>query len=289
MTDKYNLIFIVQAIIIGLLIILYGYFVYAGQEVETKAGKIRTRTSIWKTFTPKMIVLIIAASLGLSFIVGILATGTVTKITLPVAFVMVAPYVVTNNLNRIKQEDLEKDIILFCSTMCMLLRQNQNVYKSLGIAKEAVGIDLRKDIEIVMSSLNEHNKDKTIQVLKIFEKNYPYSCIRHLDIIMVQMFYTKLEMLDQTLSTFQEDISSLERDINKNKVKRTRMRIQYIGITVCCLITYYVFYKMVFPSYQDVLLNNNIFDLINFCFIFWCMISSVLVDRYFNTHLTNIE
>lgn len=286
MIDKYKVIFVIQAVIIFLLISLYGYLIYAQEEVEIKAGKIKNRTSIWKTFNPKMIVLIVAASLGLSLVVGFLATGTVTKITLPVAFVLIAPYVVVNNLNRIKQEDLEKDIIFFCSTMCMLLRQNKNVYKSLNVAKETVGIDLKKDIEIIMSSLNEGNKEKTLQVLKVFEKNYPYSCIRHLDIIMVQMFYTKPEMLEQTLSTFQEDISNLERDINKNKAKRNRMRIQYIGITICCLLTYYLFYKMVFPSYKDVLVNNTTFDIINFCFIFGCVGSCVLIDRYFNTHLS---
>lgn len=282
MIDFITILPIAQLVLI-LILILFWYKNISPKAATTKKGTIKKK-SVWKMLGFKKTILIILATLGLTILLTFYTRGVLTKAIMFFCIVAFAPYFVINNLDRIKKEDTFDDVIIYCNNMCMLLKQTHKVPSSLKTVKDDVGIELKEDIEILISAFKE-GKEKTLEVMKAFENKYPYTCVNNLDLIMFHLFWESPELSDDLFNTYHDDIAKLQQDVENNKTQRKTMRIVYIGLTIAGYLAYWLTYDKLYPIISEAYETTS-FKLTSMAYTFLCVFSVFLVDRYYNSNTT---
>lgn len=283
MINFINILPIAQLILILILILLWYVNTSPKRIAITKKGTIKKK-SVWKMLGFRKAVLIVLATLGLTVLLTFYIRGVLTKAVMFGCIVAFAPYFVVNNLDRIKKEDTFDDVIIYCNNMCMLLKQTHKVPSSLKTVKDDVGIELKEDIEVLISAFKE-GKEKTLEVMKVFEKKYPYTCINNLDLIMFHLFWESPELSDDLFNTYHDDIAKLKQDVESNKTQRKTMRIVYIGLTAAGYLAYWLTYEKLYPIISEAYETPS-FKITSMAYTFLCILSVFLVDRYFNSNTT---
>ena len=277
---KLNLYFVGQFILLFILIFFILWSIFGIK----KEKKIKKRSDYLK-YTPRTVLYLILASIGITYLVNAISASSITTIVVFIAAIMLLPYVYESNMKRKHMEDIFQDVILYCSTMGMLLKQTKNVYASLLRVKDDLRTHFADDIQKLIEVMDEGSREKTYEAMKQIEKNYPYTCIVNLDLIMLHMAYENANMDPNLFDTYQDDVSDLEKDIKRNKLKRLTLRIQYVGISVGCLFLYWWFMQQLIPVYPEGF-SSSTFKVLNLMFISGTLIVLFIVDRYFNANIS---
>lgn len=249
-----------------------------------KEKKVKKRNGHIK-YTPQTWLFLIGASAGITILINAVSASSITTMVMFIAVVMLLPYVYESNMKRKHMEAIFQDVILYCSTMGMLLKQTKNVYSSLLRAREDLRTELADDLKSLIEIMDDGDKSRTQEAMKQIEKNYPYTCIVNLDLIMLHMVYENANLDSSLFDTYQDDVSELEKDIRRNMIKRLSLRIQYIGISAGCLFLYWWFMKQLTPTYPEGFATST-FKMANLGFISATFIVLFIVDRYFNANIS---
>ncbi len=279
MIDKILLIRILQAVGIFLAVFFLLSFVFS-----KSGGKVKKRGNMFNTYSPTTLIYIFLAAAGITYIVSQFSYSKLTSAMVFVGLLGMAPLLLNNERKRIMQEDIFADVILYSQNMGMLLRQTHNVYASIDKASEDLSTSLKTDVRGVLASLEE-GREQTKKAMETLEHNYPYSCIKNLDLIILHMFYENANVDDSLLMTYQDDVTTLEQDVRRNKLKRRSLRTSYLIITIGSLLTYWVFLATLNKSFEGAF-NTDLFRIFNTGYLFATMLAFMAVDRYFNLNTT---
>ena len=287
MSSKIDLITFLQfVLILGIILILYGVF-SPSKNVIVNDKQIK-KTNIWKSFDIKTILAMLLASAALAYAVTFFSNGIVTKSILFITIFSLAPYFLINNQKRIHQEQVFKDIMVFCSSTVALLKQNYTVPDAILEASKDTISEIRNDMDVLRESFRSDKYGvKVKEVMNIIHDKYPYTCIDNLNIILLIRHFdaSKETMPDSLYDVYQDDLSKLEQDVNANKETRTKMRVTYIGLSIGGMAMYYYFYKTMINNIQDVY-DSAVFNTANLIYSFLLVLAVFFVDRYFNSTQT---
>jgi len=279
--NKYSELLLGQAGIVFILIFAVLFFVY---KRDKESGFVKERHGIFRAFSPRIIIYIVIAALAITYVVSQFSYSGLTTALVFVAVLGLAPLLLNNAKKRNEQEEVFSDVVLFCQNTGMLLKQTHNPYKSIKNASEDLETTLKDDISGLLSAM-ENGREETVNAMAVLEKNYPYSCIRNLNVIILHMYYENANVDDTLLTTYQDDVTVLEQDIRRNKVKRRSLRISYIIITVGSVAAYWFFVGSLSETFSDSF-NNDFYRILNMVYIFGTMLAFFFVDRYFNLNTT---
>jgi len=279
--SKFSSLLLSQAGFVFLFIFIFLYLIFSPSKED---GAIKRRTGLYSSFPPKTIAYIFLAAGSVSYFVSKFSYSGLTSALVFISVLGLAPLLLDGERKRNANENLFSDVILFCQNMGMLLKQSHNVYSSLLKASEDLEGSLKEDAVFLLNSLEE-GKDKAIESMAILEKNYPYSCIRNLDIIILHMFFETANVDDSLLATYQDDVTALERDVRQNKEKRKSLRMSYIIISLGSIIAYWFFVRSLSGTF-DSIFNNDFYRISNAVYVFAAMLSFFFVDRFFNMNTT---
>lgn len=283
--SKINTILSISCILIFVITLILLNLAY-GTGKRRRLHKVKKRQSLYRTLDLKMVVYLLLAAGAATCVINTISYSTITTSIVFVCLVAMAPYILANNAKRIHQEDVFQDVILYCQNMGMLLKQYHNVYMALSKVKDDLNTELAKDVESLMILMNRGENRAVIQeAMQDIEENYQYTCLKNLHLIMLHMQYENAKIEDDLIDTYQDDVAALANDVRINKSTRKTMRIQYIGISIGCILIY----KFFLDSMKDTLvtqMNTFSFNVINSIFIFAVIISLFYIDRYFNAHIT---
>ena len=278
--NKYFGVLLAEAGMVFMLVFAVLYFTLK----PTEEGHIRKRRGLYSSFSVKTIIYIFIAAGATAYLVSEFSYSGFTTALVFVAILGLAPLLLNNEKKRIQQEDLFAEIVLYCQNMGMLLKQTHNVYSSLQSVSKDLSTSLKEDVEGLLSSLEE-GKDAAIKEMATLEGNYPYSCIRNLDVIILHMFFETVNVDDSLLVTYQDDVTRLERDVRANKAKRKSLRYSYIIITAGSVLAYWFFVRNLSETFASSF-DNSFYRVINTIYVFATMLSFFFVDRYFNLNTT---
>lgn len=279
--NKYSQLLLSQAGIVFILTFAVLFFVY---KRDKESGFVKARHRIYNSFSFRAVVYILIAALAITYVVSQFSYSGLTTALVFVAVLGLAPLLLSNAKKRNEQEELFSEVVLFCQNTGMLLKQTHNPYKSIKNASEDLETILRDDIRGLLSAM-EAGREDTINAMAVLEKNYPYSCIKNLNIIILHMYYENANVDDTLLTTYQDDVTVLEQDIRRNKLKRRSLRLSYIIITVGSVAAYWFFVGSLSETFSDSF-NNDFYRVLNMFYIFGTMIAFFFVDRYFNLNTT---
>lgn len=209
--------------------------------------------------------------------------STTSGIIVFVLMFYLLPYVVLSTELRKREEEIFKNLIVYVNNMIVTLRQNKNVFNSLNKVLEDLEDPVKSDLELLIESL-EYDLNSAKEVFKSFENKYSYTIIKQLDVILLKMHFEDSSLRDDVLNILSADVYKLSNDIEDNKAKRTTLRIEFIFISVACLVLYFAVSArfagtMVFDG-----LENQVY-IINVMFIISILLTLFFVDQYFNSHL----
>lgn len=279
--SKYYSILIIEAVVIFLLIFSILYFVFKKPKAE---GYIKKRKGLYSNFSPKTILYIVLSSAAITYFVSQFSSSGITATLCFIALLGLAPLMINNMIKRDKQEEVFADVILFCQNVAMILKQTHQVYYAIETAHRDLKTSLADDIKGLLIAL-EDGRETTLEAMEVLETNYPYSCIRNLDVIILHMFFENANVNDELLITYQDDVTRLEQDVRRNKLKRKSLRMAYIIITAGSVIAYWFFVTNLRETFADIF-QSNIFKIANLVYVFATMFSFFFVDRYFNLNTT---
>jgi len=271
---------IVQAILILILICTVLLFVFSDNKKKTKVKK----RNIYETFSPKSLIVICLASFGVSLFINSISSDPLTSAMVFALLISLIPYSLINAQERIKKEAIFDDVILFCTNTAMLLNQTHNVYASLSKVKEDLSTTLKEDIADLIYCL-DNDKEKVRESMEMIEHNYPYSCIKNLDVIIMHMQFEHANINDKLLINYQEDLDLLEKDVKDNKAKRKALKIQYILITVISVVAYWFFVNQLKTTFTNSF-ENEFYKMAHTVYVFLTIVCLFFVDRYFNSTTT---
>ena len=271
---------IVQAILILILICTVLLFVFSDNKKKTKVKK----RNIYETFSPKSLIVICLASFGVSLFINSISSDPLTSAMVFALLISLIPYSLINAQERIKKEAIFDDVILFCTNTAMLLNQTHNVYASLSKVKDDLSTTLKEDIADLIYCL-DNDKEKVRESMEMIEHNYPYSCIKNLDVIIMHMQFEHANINDKLLINYQEDLDLLEKDVKDNKAKRKALRIQYILITVISVVAYWFFVNQLKTTFTNSF-ENEFYKMAHTIYVFLTIVCLFFVDRYFNSTTT---
>ena len=271
---------IIQAILILILICAVLLFVFSDNKKKTKVKK----RNIYETFSPKSLVVICLASFGVSLFINSISSDPLTSAMVFALLISLIPYSLINAQERIKKEAIFDDVILFCTNTAMLLNQTHNVYASLSKVKDDLSTTLKEDIADLIYCL-DNDKEKVRESMEMIEHNYPYSCIKNLDVIIMHMQFEHANINDKLLINYQEDLDLLEKDVKDNKAKRKALRIQYILITVISVVAYWFFVNQLKTTFTNSF-ENEFYKMAHTVYVFLTIVCLFFVDRYFNSTTT---
>ena len=277
---NFETVLIVQAILILILVCAVLLFVFSDNKKKTKVKK----RNIYKTFPLKSLIVISLASFGVSLFINSISSDPLTSAMVFALLVSLIPYSLINAQERIKKEAIFDDVILFCTNTAMLLKQTHNVYASLSKVKEDLSTSLKEDVADLIYCL-DNDKEKVRESMEMIEHNYPYSCIKNLDVIIMHMQFEHANINDKLLINYQEDLDLLEKDVKDNKAKRKALRIQYILITVISVVAYWFFVNQLRETFANGF-ENELYKMAHTAYVFLTIISLFFVDRYFNSTTT---
>lgn len=252
--------------------------------LRDKPPKKVKKKNIYTTFETKTAIAMIVASVGLTVLLSRFTSSYITLGALLYTFMSIAPYVLINNANRIQQEKILEDIILYCQNCSLLLKQTNNVYQSLTTVKDDLHTELAKDLQILIDNFQEGEK-AVREIMDQIEQKYPYTCLKQLHIIILYMNYENSRISPALIDTFQDDVAILEEDIRNNATTRKSMRIQYIGITLASIFIYFMFCSQIRVNMESIFQSMS-FQIIQTLYLFANVVCLFMVDRYFNMHIS---
>ena len=280
--SKYNIIFVTEAVLIFLLIFLSLYLIL--KETKDKKTTVKKR-SIYSKFKPKTIVAIIFASIGCAVALYLITNEVVASfgVALPL-FIALVPYVVIGQADRQEKEAIFDDVIYFCQTMALLLKQTHDVYNSLIKVQKDMNTVFKDDIVTLIRAF-ESGQNTVLEAMKQIEENYNYSCIKNLNIIMTHMNYEKADIDEALIIAYQDDLEALERDVRDNNSIRKSERLVYIGITALAIFGFYYFINSLKPSFGPAF-DTPLYKIVNLVFLIACLLTLFAVDNYYNKNTT---
>jgi len=281
---KFDLILIAQAVFLFIVILFILLFVFTDKKKAKPNFVVKKRTSIYKNFDSKSILLILLASAGATLLISVLSTSTLTTVITFICIASLLPYSLTSERLRITHENIFDDVIVYCQNMAMLLRQSHNVYSSLNKVKEDLTTTLAEDVKSLIYALDE-GKEATKQAMEQIEKNYPYTCIKDLNVILMYMQFENANISDSLLGIFQDDLDILEKDVKDNKARRKLLRFQYIAITVASMFIYW-FFLIQIQSIVSKGFDTTQYKVLSTLYILLNLVSLFIVDRRFSSTMT---
>ena len=276
----FDLMMLIQAILIFITTAVILLVIYS----EKKPKKRIKRRNIYQNFPPQTIASIVAASFGVAVFLNSASESVITSTMVFALMVFLLPYSLLNNQDRLYREAIFDDVIIYCQNMSMLLKRSHNAYDSLKKVRQDLKTSLADDIGSLVDALDE-GREATSECMKIMEKNYSYSCITNLNVIILHMQFEHANIDDALIINFQEEIETLDTDVKNNKAKRKALRLQYIFITAICLVTYWFFIEQIRPSFASGF-EKDIFKIGNAIYILSTLVCLFFVDRYFNSTTT---
>lgn len=267
----------------AVLFIILFFFLYFIESKGTKS-KIGERGKLFGVYSYPVLFYILLAAGGITYVAGEISKSALSASLVFVAVLGLCPLYLANTSKRLHQEQIFSDVTLYCQNMGMMLKQTHSVYSSMERVSRDLETELREDVKGLLKAFE--GDQKTVRdTMKTMEKNYPYSCIRNLDAILLHMFYENAQVDDSLLVTYQEDVTALEQDVRKNKMKRRTLRISYIIITIGSILTYWAFLNSLRDSFGDVF-DSVVYRGVNLAYLFATLFSFFAVDRYFNINTT---
>jgi len=245
--------------------------------------RVHTKQRI-RHFDIKQVVLVLLTSLASTYLLSMITSSLMTNTIIFLLFMCLIPYVMLNERKRLTKEECFDDVVLYCQNTSMLLKQNHNVYQSLTSVKNDLSTPLRKDVEQLLVSLDD-SQSSSLDQMRQMEIKYPYSCINNLNILLLTVQFEHSNIDDSLLFNYQQELDELQKDIRDNKQKRKTLRLQYIGITVGCLISYWFFLTQMGHALGNPY-DDSFYNLLNFIYILLNMILLFGVDTYFNSSIT---
>lgn len=267
-----------------LVIICIVFLIYMLLTAEKGQKRVKKR-NIYSTFNIKTIVYILLAALGITIFMSAFSESKVTDMVVFVCLVLMLPFVVESNNKRIETEAVFNDVILYCSSMGMLLKQSRHVHDSLYKVKDDLQTSLADDVENLMLIIDTHDEQRVKEAMKTMETNYPFTCMKNLDLIIYHMEFSDANLDGALFDTYQDDVGELEKDVRQNKSARTALRFQYIFISLGSLLMYWWFLNGLRDSFAAGF-ETTAYKIINMVFIVLILIALFLVDRYFNANTT---
>jgi len=277
---KLELITAIQGIILFLLISILLFFVF----IDNKKEKTIKKRNIYRNFSIKTTIIIVLTSIAITMFINSISFDVLTSGIVFSILIALVPYSIMNAQDRIKREAIFDDVILYCQNTAMLLKQTHNVYSSLVKVKDDLTTSIKEDVNDLLVCLDS-DKQKVKESMEMMEHNYPYSCIKNLNVIIMHMQFEQANVNDALLINYQEDLDALEKDVRDNKIKRKSLRVTYIAITIISVVAYWFFVaqlKATFASGFD----SKIYKTAHTLFVSLTLLSLFFVDRYFNSTTT---
>ena len=278
----------ITTLIIFILIIIFGWWIFATKKIRTgKILKLRWKGRILPINSDSKTALIFSVVYIMVILFLLIKIVTITdKLNYLIlsCIVLTIPYLISTNKKRKQKEMMFTDIIIYCHNMALLLKQTGNVHISLNKVVDDVNDRLSEDIRIIINSL-EASKTETENILMEFSCKYPYTVIKNLNAILIHMHYENDQINEAVLNTFYDDTETLNKDVKENGIKRKSLRLQYILITVGCLLSYWFLLNQLEGVFTSTMMNDS-FKIINSIYLFLTLFILFIVDSYFNSNIT---
>jgi len=261
---------IIDAVGIFLCVFIAGLFVF------------KTNIKIKLKYQSKFYLQVGVLSFVFSYIISKLNPNNIGNTFVYLLCFVLIPFVYGNNKSAKIQQECFEEIILFCQSMSVNLKDTQNVALSLEKSKNVASSYLSDDIDKISESLSEE-QEVSKKVMDEFVNKYKYSILSQLTMIMLSIHYENSENYESILDVFQQDTEQLLKDIKENQQKRKALRIQYIGLSIGCMLALWLFVRQLRSS-----INNIQASLSNVVLIYYLLTLVILfiVDTYFSTHIS---
>lgn len=278
---NFEILSIIQAVFLFLIIYIVLFVIF--NEKKEGNSTIKKR-NIYSNFSPKVIIVILIASLGATIFLNSISSDPLTSSIVFMFLVSVIPYSLMNARERMKKEAIFDDVILYCQNTVMLLKQTHNVYASLSKVKDDLSTTLKEDVKDLLYCL-DNDKEKVKESMRMLEHNYDYSCIKNLNIILMHMHFEHANISDELLIKLQESLDELEKDVRDNKLKRKSLRITYIAITGISLVAYWFFVNQLKNTFASGF-ESDFYKKAHTIYVLLTLIALFFIDRYFNSTTT---
>lgn len=280
--DRYQLIFIAEAVCLFLIFFLILCIVFSGKK--TNKTKIKRNKSAYSMLSKAELITALLTSLAVTFLLSRIHSSLITSSIIMVLLVILAPYFIINNLKRKAAEDLFANVVTYCQNTALLLKQSHNAYHSLQTATEDVANKTLKEDLIVVVEAFKNTRKEARAILDEFEKKYPYSIVKSLNIILIYMEYDNAHINDDLLDIYSDDVQELQRAMKQNMSVRKVLRMQYIGISVGCVAVYWFFLSAIKGNIQNIV-DTTEFAVVNLAFIVVSILLLYIIDAYFDSHI----
>ncbi len=267
-------------------VVLAGAVVMAGWLVTGWPFVFRKRTAglaMQKT-SGRFYLKISLAAAGCGLIVSWLNPDNIYNLLIYFMALFFLPYVYMADVKRKKDERVFADVIIYVSEMALMLKQDGNVYTALSRTNEELDNPLHDDISRLIATLAQSRTD-TVSLLSQMAIKYPYTIIRQLNILILQMYYESNISDNGLLASFQNDIDRLSYDVRTNQSRRKVLRIQYIGLTAGCVVSLWLMAGQLNTSLSTPS-TKTLFSSVTLGFDIAVLAILFIVDQYFNTHTT---
>ena len=283
-TQYINTVVLVSSITIFVMVFTLLYFVFKPEQ------KIKIKDRKRKTYPKKTILYMLLATTGITVFISSFAFSTVTTSLFFVCAVSLIPSVIDSETTRIRDEEIFDDVTLYCHNTAMLLKNTHQVFDSINEVKKDLHTVLKEDVEALLLAMQE-GKEETKEIMEQMEKNYKYSCIKQLNIIILFMFYENTNINDELLENYQNELDQLQLTIRLNKEERKTLRYQYIFLSIGSLVIYWFFLMQMGATYKGindltVYYTDKFFIFLNAAFIFLDIGCLYAANRFFTTHGT---
>lgn len=278
--NNIDLFFLISNIVLFITLYILLMIIYK-EKIITKA-KINKR-NIFNTYDAKTIIFMLVAAGGGTLLISKITTSIFADVSIFICILLMLPYVINTEVKRIIQENVFEDVILYCQNMAILLKNTKSVYDSLNSVRHDLRTSLGDDVEQLQTAFQEGLEQTKLAMSKM-EENYPYTCLKELNIIMIFMFNETSHINDSILLTFQEDLEKLSNLVRLNKEKRKSERIIYISLNAIAILGFWFFKSQIVIPFNEV--ENVVYKIVNTIYIYCVLFSLFLVNQYFSTHST---
>lgn len=278
--NNIDLIFLIACIL--LFIVLYVFLMLVYRDKPDTKAKIHKR-NIFNTYDIKTIIFMVVAAGAGTLILSQISFSIYTNVSIFVCILLMLPSVINSEVRRIIKENTLDDVILYCSSTSMLLKNTHNVFNSIDSVRKDLKTSLSVDLEQLLIAMQE-GKEQTLYVMKKIEESYPYTCINNLNIIISFMFFENKNIENSIIVSYQNDLERLSKFVNENKAKRKGERMLYISLNIIAVVGYWYFLDQMNMSFDTNL--GSMFTLANSLFIFAILISLFFVNTYFTSTST---
>lgn len=275
-----QLLVLTDSVAVFILILVAGCIVYlVGRHFPKSKAKVKPAS-----FNMVFYLKVWGVALACGLIVSWLNPKNELNVLTYFLILFLLPYALLSNRQRKFNEQLFYDVILYTSSVAASLKTQGNVYVALNRSSQELGEPLRQDVFELIDSLAD-DKVSTQKVLDKMAIRYPYTIIRQLNILIIQMHYESNISDTKIIKAFQDDIEQLNRDVKQNQAQRKVLRMQYLALTGGCMVSLWLLIRQLEQSLnlsvaQGWLSNISLF------FYLICLVLLFFVDQYFNTHMT---